>query len=307
MRNHSATHLLHEALRKVLGNHVKQAGSLVAPDYLRFDFNHFEKVSTEDLKKIEEIVNEKIFENIDVATKITPIDETRKNSNIKMFFGDKYGDIVRVVIMDESYSMEFCGGTHVKNTSEIGMLKILSESSIAAGVRRIEAITGKAIERYIEELQAKLEVEKHNNAKLLDKIKHLEKEIAGAKVVDIGKSYSEWIEGAELIGGIRIVAKEVQAESLDQLRTLGENLRNEFGKNGIGLLATVLNEKVQLVCVVTDDLTKRMPAGKIVGAAAKELGGGGGGKPHLATAGGKDIAKLPELLKQFSKIIMEIN
>ena len=155
MRNHSATHLLHEALHEVLGVHVKQAGSLVEPDYLRFDFNHYEKINENELLKIESIVNNKILENIEVKTVVLPIEEAKKNPNIKMFFGDKYGDIVRVVTMDEKFSLEFCGGTHVKNTSEIGAFKIISETGIAAGVRRIEAITGKATINYILNIQGK--------------------------------------------------------------------------------------------------------------------------------------------------------
>lgn len=306
MRNHSATHLVHEALRKVLGDHVKQSGSLVAPGYLRFDFNHFEKVSNKDIAKIERMVNRKIFENIDVITRVLPIEEAQKDPSIKMFFGDKYGDIVRVVSMDEKYSIEFCGGTHVKNTSEIGFFKITSESSIAAGVRRIEAVTGTGIQDYVNELNNKLTEKDRSVAELQDKIKSLEKELAKEKLSGLKDSFGEWVSGAEMIGDIRIVAKEAAAENMDQLRTNGENLRNEFGKNGIGLLATIINDKVQLVCVVTDDLKKQYPAGKIVGAAAKYLGGGGGGKPHLATAGAKDSAKLPELLKVFPGMLKDM-
>jgi len=157
MRNHSATHLLHEALRQVLGDHIKQAGSLVAPEYLRFDFNHFEKVSSEDISRIETIVNERILESIRVGTEIMKLDEISKNSKVRMFFGDKYGDVVRVVTMDPKFSIEICGGTHVSNTSEIGMFKIVSESSIAAGIRRIEAVTGRGVREFIHSLERKIE------------------------------------------------------------------------------------------------------------------------------------------------------
>jgi alanyl-tRNA synthetase len=306
MRNHSVTHLLHEALSRVLGNHVQQAGSLVAPDYLRFDFNHFEKVTEEQLNKIESIVNEKILNNINVETRILPIEEARKNSKVKMFFGDKYGDIVRVVVMDEKYSLEFCGGTHVKNTSEIGYFKITGESSIAAGVRRIEAITGRAVSKYIESLNTKIEEKSRQNEELTGQIRQLEKQLSEFKMGEIEKLYKSWIDDAINYHSIRIVSKEVQLESIDQMRTLAENLRNEFGKNGIALLATILNDKVQLVCTVTDDLKDKFPAGKLVGEAAKRLGGGGGGKPHLATAGGKDVSKLAETLTDFPEIIMSI-
>ncbi len=303
MKNHSATHLLHEALRRVLGEHVKQAGSLVAPDYLRFDFNHFEKVKTSEIKKIEDIVNQKIFDGIDVETRVLPIEEAIKNQRTKMFFGDKYGDIVRVVIMDENYSMEFCGGTHVKNTSEIQLFKILSESSIAAGVRRVEAITGNSVLNYIEDLQNKIHSKDTETSELISKIKQLEKEISNLKIEEIKNEMENWITESKNLSNIRIIARKVQAENIDELRMFGEELRNLLSKNGIGLLATKIEDKIQLVCVVTDDLNKQIPAGKIISESAKIIGGSGGGKPHLATAGGKDLSKLDELLNKFPEII----
>jgi len=224
-----------------------------------------------------------------------------------MFFGDKYGDRVRVVTMDKNYSMELCGGTHVRNTSEIGFFKILSESSVAAGVRRIEAVTGKGIEKYIAKLNAKLIEGKRRNDELLNKIKQLEKGISVQNINNVKNSTDEWISNSKEFDSIRIVTKEVKAENLDELRTIGENLRNALGTAGIGLLSAVINEKAQLVCVVTDDLKKRYPAGKLVGDAAKILGGGGGGKPHLATAGGKDIDKIPELMEKFVDIVKRFN
>jgi len=299
MKNHSATHLLHEALNQVLGSHIKQAGSLVAPDYLRFDFNHFEKVSVDELNKIEKIVNQKIFEQIKVETNILSLEDAQKNSKIKMFFGDKYGDIVRAVTMDKKYSTELCGGTHVTNTGEIGYFKIISESSIAAGVRRIEAITGKALESYIQNLHNKIDNEKQKNEELSEKIRQLEKEISGNKLNDVKSSIEDWIKEAKIVDSVRYVAKQVQADSLDELRTIGENLRNTLGTNGIGLVTTILNDKAQLVAVVTDDLKAKYPAGKIVAQASQFLGGSGGGKPHLATGGGKDIEKVEELLEKF--------
>jgi alanyl-tRNA synthetase len=296
MRNHSVTHLAHEALRTILGTHVQQAGSLVAPDYMRFDFNHFEKVSAEDVQKIENMVNQKILENHNIRTEVKSLEDAQKEPKIKMFFGDKYGEEVRVVTMDEKFSQELCGGTHVGNTSEIGLFKIVSESSIAAGVRRIECITGKAIEGYITDLQQQVNEEKAKQDDLNAKIRQLEKEISGLKTSDIGKSMSDWIAGAADFNGIRLVAEQIEAEGMDQLRDLADNLRNEFGTKGIGLLAAIVGEKVQLCCVVTDDCKKEYPAGKIVGAVAKQLGGGGGGKPHMATAGGRDASKLPDVL-----------
>jgi len=303
MRHHSATHLLHEALRIVLGDHVQQQGSLVAPDYLRFDFNHFEKVTDDEIRKIENLVNQKILEANEVDIKELDIEEAQKDPKIKMFFGDKYGSRVRVITMDSKYSKELCGGTHVKNTSEIGLLKITSESSIAAGIRRIEAITGKYVQQYIYKLHQDIAKEKEKENELLDKIKSLEKKISGQKVSDIKSTLLELVDNAEEIYGIKVVTAKLDLENMDQLRDSGENLRSILNKKGIGLLATLVNDKVQMVCAVTDDLTKEYPAGKLVGLAAKELGGGGGGKPHMATAGGKDVAKLPELLKSFKDIV----
>ncbi len=305
MRNHSATHLLHEALFQILGSHVKQAGSLVSPDYLRFDFNHYEKVTQKDLRRIEEIVNEKIYESIDVDIKEMDLTEAQKNTKIKMFFGDKYGDRVRVVTMDKNYSMELCGGTHVKNTSEIGIFKIISESSIAAGIRRIEAITGDAVYNYIYDLLEQIDINKNKIDELNERMKQIEKDLKNIKFNDISEKISEWIKNSKVINGIKIVNQKIEAETLDELRDISQKLRDLLGKNGIGLLATELNGKAQLCCVVTDDLKAKLPAGKLVGQAAKLIGGGGGGKPHLATAGGKDINKIDELFKQFPKIIEE--
>ncbi len=302
-RNHSATHILHEALRTVLGTHVQQAGSSVAPDYLRFDFNHFEKVTDEQIEQIERLANEKILEAHSVKVEEKSIEDAQKNDKIKMFFGDKYGSTVRVVTMDPAYSMELCGGTHVSNTAEIGLVKITSESSIAAGVRRLEAVTGKGVEEFIAGQKAKLKEKDVTIADLQHKIKQMEKEISDLKVQGMASLVPDMIAAAELVGEIRVVAKEVEAEDMDQLRDLGEELRNSFGKQGIGLLARIDGDKVQLVCVATDDLVKSHPAGKLVGAAAKALGGGGGGKPHMATAGGRDVSKLPELLASFAEMV----
>ncbi len=303
VRNHSATHLLHEALRTVLGNHVQQAGSLVAPDYLRFDFNHFEKVKPEQLSQIERIVNDKILENINVNIEEKNIETARENPKIKMFFGDKYGDTVRVVTMDPKYSMELCGGTHVNNTSEIGLFKISSESSVAAGVRRIEAITGKAVTEYIDNLNNEIITAGKTNEELHHKIKQLEREISGFKLDSKSDNLSNLIAKAKVLNGIKIVSDKVEVESLDELRNLADNLRNLLASKGIGLLASEIDGKAQIVCVVTDDLKDSYPAGKLVGLSAKILGGGGGGKSHLATAGGKDTARLPELINTFTEIV----
>jgi alanyl-tRNA synthetase len=306
MRNHSATHLLHEALRQILGEHLKQAGSLVAPDYMRFDFNHFEKVSSEHLKKIESIVNRKIFENIDVNTDVISLDEARKNPKIKMFFGDKYGEIVRVVSMDKSFSRELCGGTHVKNTSEIGFFKIVSESSIAAGVRRIEAITGKTIEDYIHNEHEKVEELQNEKQNLLEQIKQLEKELTNHKMGNFRNLIPVWIDGAKVINGIKVVSQVVNVDDNEQLRLVGENLRDSMGAKGIGLLSSEINNKLQIAALVTDDLIAKYPAGTIVNLYAKKFDGSGGGKPHLATAGTKDVSKLSDIVRGFTEFIEEM-
>lgn len=308
MRNHSATHLLHEALKRVLGAHIQQQGSLVAPDYLRFDYNHFEKMTPEQMTEIESIVNNKILEAHTIETNVMSLEEAQNKEGLKMYFGDKYGETVRAVVMDSNYSQELCGGTHVANTSEIGFVKIISESSIASGIRRIEAISGSAIPKHIKKLENEIAKEKAKESELQDQIKRLEKEISDLKTKELSSGLSDLASESKVINGINVVAKRIQAEDMDQLRELGDELRKGFKSNGIGLLGTIVEDKVQLVCVVSDDIKNDYPAGKIVGEAAKYLGGGGGGKPHLATAGGKDVSKLDELLEtEFVNIVASFN
>lgn len=305
MKNHSATHLVHQALFEVLGSHVKQAGSLVNDEYLRFDFNHFEKLTREQIQTIEEIVNQKILEAIDVQITLMKLEEAQKNPKIKMFFGDKYGDIVRVVTMDKNFSLELCGGTHVRNTSDIGFFKITSESAIAAGTRRIEAITAPALQFYIDNLQKQIIQKNDEKEDLQEKIKQLEKQLEKYKLLEIQNSLDNLINQTRNYNGINILTAKLDNLTIDELRTIGDEIRNKFGKNAIALISTIVEDKVQMCCVVTDDLKNSYPAGKIVGKAAQFLGGGGGGKPHLATAGGKDIDKLQELLDNFEKIALQ--
>ncbi|HLP29243.1 MAG TPA: alanine--tRNA ligase [Candidatus Didemnitutus sp.] len=297
-REHSVTHLLHEALRRVLGSHVQQAGSLVAPEHLRFDFAHFERMRPDEIQAVEDMVNEKIFESIAVHTEDMPIEKARTVPGVKMFFGDKYGDNVRVVFIDEKFSVEFCGGTHVQNTSEIGLFKILGESSVASGVRRLEAIAGRSIPTWLKELDAKRDIMSDDMARQAERIKQLEKELASLKTDELKTLIPSIVASAVVVGDIRVASARVTVSDTEQLKDLGDELRSSL-KSGIGLLGCVLDDKVQLVCVVTDDLTKTHSAGKLVGIVAKELGGGGGGKPHMATAGGRDIAKLDEVLASF--------
>jgi len=306
MRNHSATHLLHEALSRVLGAHIKQAGSLVAPDYLRFDFNHFEKVPEQDLRTIESIVNDRILEGIDVDIREMSIDDAKKNGKTKMFFGDKYGDVVRVVTMDSSYSSELCGGTHVKNTSDIGLFKIISESSIAAGVRRIEAITGKAVKVYLDSLSDQLKSKDINISSLREHIKQLEKELASLRNARLSGTLNEIAATAIDVDGVKLAFGKLDAESIAQLRDAGERLRNTLGRSGVGLLAAVIDAKVQLVCVSTDDIMVKIPAGGVVAEAARLVGGSGGGRPGLATAGGRDFTKIEYMFSELPGILKNL-
>ncbi|CAN5508780.1 alanine--tRNA ligase [soil metagenome] len=304
-REHSATHLLHESLRRVLGSHVQQAGSLVAPDHLRFDFSHFEKVRQDELEEIERMVNEKIFQSIDVRTEELSIEQARSIPGAKMFFGDKYGDKVRVVTIDENFSVEFCGGTHVRNTSEIGLMKLISETSVAAGVRRIDAIAGRSIPQYLRELAQQRETARDETLAVHDRVRQLEKELAGLRTQELAAAIPALVSAAQSLDGVAMAAGVVKAEDGEQLKTLGDELRLALKHNGIGVLAAELDGKVQLVCVVTDDLIPRYKAGTIVGAIAKELGGGGGGKPHLATAGGRDVARLADVMQRLPQIITQ--
>ncbi len=304
MRNHTATHLLHAALRNVLGTHVQQAGSLVEPERLRFDFSHYEKVSEEQLAAIEAMVNEKILEGIPVLQHRDVPFEDAKTMGALMFFGDKYGDAVNVLQVG-SYSMEFCGGTHVHNTAEIGLLKITSEGSVASGTRRIEAVTGRGVAQYIERMHQQLEDRRHHEAELHEQIKHLEKELAKRSLEQGASQIGGVIDAAEAWNGSRIAVARVRTGDAEQLKALGDVLREKL-RSGIGLLADVIDDKVLLVCVVTDDLVaKGVKAGGIVGIIAKKLGGGGGGRPHMATAGAKDTEALDAVLREAPGIIRE--
>ncbi len=370
MKNHTATHLVHEALRRVLGAHAHQQGSLVAPDHLRFDFNHFEGITPDQIRAIEEMVNEKIVESILVEAENDPtrwmtIDEAKtRYPNVKMFFGEKYGKRVRVVVIDPNFSVELCGGTHVKNTGDIGLFKIITESGIASGVRRIEAVTGDGLGEYIRKRLQKAGELDERIARLVDEKEDLERQLgrgksggsrdrpspgrlpvlagqidAGAiasvetalgeretalekitkdthelkkqmsevRIKNAASSLERLIASGVSVNGFIVVSARIDAGDLEELKRLGDELRSRLS-SGVGVLGAVVDEKVALVCVVTDDLVKgkKLQAGRIVGELAKRLGGGGGGRPHLATAGGKDISKLDDTLKQAPNIIQSI-
>lgn len=303
MRNHTATHFLHTALRKILGTHVHQAGSYVGPDRLRFDFTHFSKLSEEEIREIESLVNEELRRNIPLQHhRNIPFNQAKKMGAL-MFFGDKYGDKVNVVQFGD-FSIEFCGGTHIKNSSEIGLFKIISESSIASGVRRIEAVTGLGVEQYIDSQLIKIRESEERIAALQDEKKKLEKDLSELKLKEKLGQVENILKNPVQLGKIKIYKGEVFAENMDELKLFGDELRNKT-RESVGVLISKMEDKVGIVCTVSDDLLKntKLNAGKIVGDLAKLVGGGGGGRPHLATAGGRDISKIPVALNEVEKIV----
>lgn len=311
-RNHSATHLLQKALRIVLGNHVEQAGSNVNAERLRFDFTHFEAISTENLNKIEDLVNKSIFDAMQIVIKETPIEEAKKMGAMALF-GEKYGDVVRVVNMGD-YSIELCGGTHLKNTSQVGLFKIVSETGVAAGVRRIEAVTGetainvfKAYEEKLNKVANILKTNANNienkiatilteNKELKQKIDKLESKMAGSVIDDI-------LSSIEDIDGVKVVTSKLNNFDGNNLREIGDKLKEKIG-SGVIVLASSKDGKVNFVVMVTDDIVKKgVHAGNIVKEAAKLAGGGGGGRPNMAQAGAKDETKIEQSLLKAKEII----
>ncbi len=309
MRNHSATHLMHATLRKVLGEHVHQAGSLVTPDHLRFDFSHFQKVTPEELREIEAIVNEKIRESIKlIHHRNIPFEEAKKMGAL-MFFGDKYGARVNVVDFG-SFSREFCGGTHVANTAEIGLFKFTSESSIASGVRRIEAVTGRGVEQWLLDQERKFSELGREMESLQSERQKLEKELAKLRMEARRGEMRTLVSEAHPLDGtkIRLIAGEVLARDSAELQSLGEMLRAEMGAGMVAVLGAKLEEdKVSLVAAVSDDLVKekKLKAGELVGKIAEIVGGRGGGRPQLAQAGGKYPARLGEALESIETLLRD--
>ncbi len=303
MRNHTATHFMHSALRKILGTHVHQAGSYVGPDRLRFDFTHYAKLSPSEIKDIEALVNDELRKNIQLQHHRNIPFETAKKMGALMFFGDKYGDKVNVVQFGD-FSLEFCGGTHVQNSSQIGLFKIISEASIASGVRRIEAVTGFGVEKFIDSQIEKLKQSDERIAELLEAKKKLEKEVSELMLKEKLGQVDSILSQSSQINGVNVYKSVVTAGNVDVLKSMGDELRNKI-KSGVGVLFAVIDEKVSIVCVVSDDLIKekKLSAGKIVGEIAKLVGGGGGGKNHLSTAGGKDTANTPTALSKVEEIV----
>ena len=319
-KHHTATHLLHAALRETLGTHVQQKGSLVAPDRLRFDFSHFERVGPEELREIEARVNETIQRNIPKGEeRHVPFEEAKRRGAMALF-GEKYGADVRVITFDPDCSIELCGGTHVGATGEIGLFRFLSEGSVAAGVRRVEAVAGQdaleAVGREIDELQRVRGLFKtlsrpvdEEVARLIEERGQLEKELERVRQEHLAASLGALIEGARQVDGVRLVTGRMDGLEMDALRTLGQTLRDRLGLGAVGVLGTVdpEGEKVYLVATVADDLVqeKGLKAGALVGALAKRVGGGGGGRPELATAGGRQPEGLDAALAAASEVLRE--
>ena len=311
-KNHSATHLLQAALRQVLGDHVEQKGSFVNADRLRFDFSHFEAMSTEEIRKVERIVNEKIEESIPVVTDIMNIDEARKSGAMALF-GEKYGEEVRVVKMGD-FSRELCGGTHVSNTGSIGMFKIISEGSVASGVRRIEAITGIAVLDYFENIEdaynraassAKVAPDKLSGRieDLLSQIKSLTGEISALKK----KSAQDSMGDVNVVeaGGFKAIIKRVDGVGMNELRELGDQMKEKLG-DGVVVLASAIEGKVNLIVTATEGAVKNgAHAGNLIKKIAPLVGGGGGGRPNMAQAGGKDPSGIDKALDAAKEALSE--
>ncbi len=313
-KNHSATHLLQKALKTVLGSHVEQKGSLVTPDRLRFDFAHFSPMTPEEIEKVEQIVNEEIQAALPVVTKVMPIEEAKKTGAMALF-GEKYGDNVRVVSMGD-FSIELCGGTHVANTGNIMTFKILSEAGVAAGVRRIEALTGEGVFRYYKKLEQEMneaaKLMKATPATLTEKINHmlaeikelssenesLKSKLAKDSLGDVASQVTD-------INGMKFLATAVEDVDMNGLRDLGDQLKNQLGE-GIVVLASAKDGKVNLIVMATDAAMKQgAHAGNLIKAIAPCVGGGGGGRPNMAQAGGKNPAGIREALAKAVEVAKE--
>ncbi len=316
-RNHTGTHLIHAALREVLGPHVKQAGSLVSPTRLRFDFSHFAQVADEELQDIEDRINKQVLANTTVQTLVdVPIDVAVNEYHAMALFGEKYGDKVRVVKIGD-YSTELCGGTHTAATGEIGLIKLTGESSVASGVRRVEAVTGLgALQEFrrdfdVASVAAQLtgiaeptpDALRHKLSAQEDELKRLRRELDQARMKSAASSVSSAGDHAIDVNGVKVLAQRVEALDRGQMRTLVDNLRNKLGSGVVALGSATEDGKVALIVGVTKDLTARLQAGKIVGLLAQKVGGAGGGRPDLAEAGGKDPSQLDAALASAAEVV----
>ncbi len=311
-RNHSTTHLLHKALKETLGTHVAQAGSLVTPDRLRFDFSHFEAMTKEQLLEVEKKVNETILEGLDIVIQELPIDEAKKLGATAQF-GEKYGDVVRVVSMGD-YSVEFCGGCHLSNTAQAGMVKILSEGGVAAGVRRIEAVTGMGVYEYIktrdEEVSTvakTLKTTEHDLLKkseaVMEELKNTQKELESLKAKMAAAQAGDIMNNAEKIGDIDLICARFDSQTPDALKTMADDIKSK-NTNAVIVFAALTDGKITFVAMTGKDaLVKGVHAGKIIKEITAVAGGSGGGKPDMAQGGGKDESKIDEALAKAREIV----
>jgi len=310
-RNHTSTHLLHKALQMVLGDHVRQAGSLVNDEKLRFDFSHFEAISKDDIIEIERIVNSIIIKNLSVTKTLMPIEEAVKSGAMALF-GEKYDRIVRVVEVSD-FSKELCGGCHVRNTGEIGFFKIIGETSVAAGVRRIEAVTGmKAFDEYVkmknilDDIMLTIKVSQDQIVSrvkdLLEENKAIKKDLDDQKSRELMKIMEDLDRYTYDINGVKLISIKISYPDINKVRELADNIKDKI-KSGIVLIAAINNDKLTILCGITRDLTDRFSADKIVKEITKITGGGGGGRSDFAQAGGKDISKLDEALTKIKSFL----
>ena len=312
--NHSATHLLHRALRNVLGSHVEQKGSLVSPDRLRFDFAHFSAMTAEELVQVEAIVNEEIRNDLSVVTEVMNI-EAAKASGATALFDEKYADDVRVVTMGD-FTKELCGGTHVSNTGKITTFKIVSEAGVAAGVRRIEALTGEAVFAYYKEVEKTLadaaKAAKATPANLIEKIEHMladmkamQSEIESLKSKAAKDALGDVMNQVTEVNGVKLLATSVEGVDMNGLRDLGDQLKEKLGQ-GVVVIASSANDKVNLIAMATDEaMAKGAHAGNLIKGIAGLVGGGGGGRPNMAQAGGKNPAGIPDAIAKVAEVLAD--
>lgn len=313
-KNHSATHLLQKALKTVLGTHVEQKGSLVTPDRLRFDFAHFSAMTGEELAKVEAIVNEEIAKNLPVVTEVMNIEQAKATGAMALF-GEKYEENVRVVSMGD-FSKELCGGTHVSNTGNITTFKIVSEAGVAAGVRRIEALTGEGVFNYYKEVEKELaeaaKAAKSTPANLKEKIEHmlaeikaLQSEVESLKSKAAKEALGDVMNQVEEVSGVKLLATAVEGVDMNGLRDLGDQLKEKLGE-GVVVIASSANDKVNLIAMATDEAMKKgAHAGNLIKGIAALVGGGGGGRPNMAQAGGKNPAGISDAIAKVKEVLAE--
>jgi alanyl-tRNA synthetase len=311
-RNHTATHLLHSALREVLGPHVKQAGSLVSPERFRFDFSHFAQVDQETLTEVERLVNRYVRENHPLSTQILSKEDAMKTGAMAIF-EERYGDLVRLVKVGEGVSMELCGGTHTSRTGDIGLFKIVGESAVGANLRRIEAVTGKSALEFVQaqektlkgiasSLKTSPDQVRERLEKLLSEEKQRESEIESLRSRLLSSKSSDLLEGVKEINGMRLLVRQVEADSPKDLREFADRIKERLS-SGVIVLGARKDKKAMLLCVVTDDLKGRFKAGQIISRLSGMVGGKGGGRDDMAQGGGSQPEHLGRALEAVEEII----